>query len=266
MKETVVPTSSNTNLFYLAPTITLVFALIGWAVIPFGPGAAMADLELGILYSLAITSIGVYGVLLAGWSANESYAFIGGLRSTAQMISYELVLGSAVLAVLLIAGTINLNGVVESQTSIWYVVPLAPVFILFIISVLAECSRVPYDLPEAESELVSGFITEHSAIPFVFFFLGEYCSIVLMATLSSILYLGGWGAPELINNVTPLSISSVILALKTCAGCFGFVWVRATLPRFRYDQLINSMWTKLLPMAIALLLLVPSLLVGFEIV
>lgn len=191
MKETVVPSTSNTYLFYIAPTITLVFAMLGWAVIPFGPGSAIADLELGVLYSLAISSIGVYGVLLAGWSANESYAFIGGLRSTAQMISYELILGSAILAVLLLAGSLNLNSIVETQTSIWFIVPLAPIFILFVISVLAETNRTPFDLPEAESELVTGFMTEHSAMPFVFFFLGEYCSIVLMASLSATFFLGG---------------------------------------------------------------------------
>ncbi|MGV2348391.1 MAG UNVERIFIED_CONTAM: NADH-quinone oxidoreductase subunit NuoH [Methylobacterium ajmalii] len=266
MKETVVPSSANAGLFYLAPSITLVFALMGWAVMPLGPGAAMADLELGVLYSLAVSSIGVYGVLLAGWSANEAYAFMGGLRSTSQMISYELVLGSCVLAVLLLAGTLNLNAIVEAQTPIWYVVPLAPMFILFIISVLAETNRTPFDLPEAESELVAGFMTEHSAMPFVLFFLGEYCSIVLMSTLSATLFLGGWAMPMLFVNTTPLSISALVLALKTCAGCFGFVWFRATLPRMRYDQLMNFCWTGMLPVAIALVLLVPSILVAFDVV
>ena len=266
MKETVVPSSANAGLFYLAPSITLVFALMGWAVMPLGPGAAIADLELGVLYSLAVSSVGVYGVLLAGWSANEAYAFMGGLRSTSQMISYELVLGSCVLAVLLLAGTLNLNAIVEAQTPIWYLVPLAPMFILFIISVLAETNRTPFDLPEAESELVAGFMTEHSAMPFVLFFLGEYCSIVLMSTLSATLFLGGWGMPMLFVNATPLSISALVLALKTCAGCFGFVWFRATLPRYRFDQLMNACWTGLLPIAIAIVLLVPSILVAFDVV
>lgn len=238
VKETVVPGASNTVIFYLAPVITLVFALLGWAVLPFGPGAAIADLELGVLYSLAVSSVGVYGVLLAGWSANESYALLGGLRSTAQMISYELILGSAVLAVLIMAGSLNHTAIVEAQAPIWFCVPLAPLFMLFIISVLAETNRTPFDLPEAESELVAGFMTEHSAMPFVLFFLGEYCSIVLMSTLSATLFLGGWGMSELFINSTPLSISSLVLALKACAGCFGFVWFRATLPRLRYDQLM----------------------------
>jgi NADH-ubiquinone oxidoreductase chain 1 len=266
VKETVVPGASNTVIFYLAPVITLVFALLGWAVMPFGPGAAIADLELGVLYSLAISSVGVYGVLLAGWSANESYALLGGLRSTAQMISYELILGSAVLAVLIMAGSLNHTAIVESQAPIWFCVPLAPLFMLFIISVLAETNRTPFDLPEAESELVAGFMTEHSAMPFVLFFLGEYCSIVLMSTLSATLFLGGWGMPEIIANSTPLSLSSLVLAIKTCAGCFGFVWFRATLPRLRYDQLLSFCWTGMLPPAIALLLLVPSVLVAFDIV
>ena len=167
MKETVVPSSSNAYLFYLAPSITLVFALLGWAVIPMGPGASMDDLELGVLYSLGISSVGVYGVLLAGWSANEAYAFLGGMRSAAQMVSYELVLGTAVLGVLLMAGTMNLMAIVEAQQCVWYVVPLSPLFLLFVISVLAETNRTPFDLPEAESELVAGFMTEHSAMPFV---------------------------------------------------------------------------------------------------
>jgi NADH:ubiquinone oxidoreductase subunit H len=266
MKETVVPAASNSGLFYLAPVITLVFALMGWAVMPFGPGAALADLELGVLYSLAVSSIGVYGVLLAGWSANEAYALVGGLRSTAQMVSYELILGSAVLAVLLMAGTLNMTGIVEAQVPMWYCVPLAPLFMLFIISVLAETNRTPFDLPEAESELVAGFMTEHSAMPFVLFFLGEYCSIVLMSALSATLFLGGWAFPEVLVNNTVISLSAIVLALKTCAGCFGFVWFRATLPRLRFDQLLSFCWTGMLPPTIALLLLVPSIMVAFDII
>jgi NADH-ubiquinone oxidoreductase chain 1 len=265
IKETVVPSSSNAALFYLAPSITMVFALLGWAVIPFGTGAAVADLELGVLYSLAVSSVGVYGVLLAGWSANEAYALVGGMRSSAQMVSYELVLGSAVLAVLVMAGTLNMTGIVEAQTPVWYVIPLAPMFILFVISVLAETNRTPFDLPEAESELVAGFMTEHSAMPFVLFFLGEYCSLVLISALSASLFLGGFGFPEMIANGTLLSLSSLILALKTCLGCFGFVWFRATLPRLRFDQLMSFCWTGMLPLAIALVLVVPSVLAAFDV-
>ena len=233
---------------------------------PLGPGAAIADLELGVLYSLAISSIGVYGVLLAGWSANESYAFLGGLRSTSQMISYELVLSTCVLAVLILAGTFNLTLIVEAQTPIWFIVPLAPLFILFVVSVLAETNRTPFDLPEAESELVSGFMTEHSSIVFTFFFLGEYSNIVLMSALSATLFLGGWGMPMLFINVTPISLSALVLAIKVCIGCFAFVWFRATLPRMKFDSLLNFCWTGMLPMAIALVLLVPSIIIAFDVV
>jgi NADH:ubiquinone oxidoreductase subunit H len=264
VKETVVPSTSSQLLFYLAPCITLIFALLGWAVIPFGPGGSIADIELGVLYSLGVTSIGVYGVLLAGWSANEKYALMGAMRSTAQMISYELVLGSAVLGCLLLSGTLHMTSLVEAQTPIWYVVPLLPLFGLFVVSVLAETNRTPFDLPEAESELVAGFMTEHSAMPFVLFFLGEYCSIVLMSTLSATLFLGGYAMPEVISNTTPISLSSLVLALKTCAGCFAFVWVRATLPRLRFDQLMSFCWTGMLPPAIALVLVIPSIMVAWN--
>lgn len=265
MKETVVPAQANTVLFYLAPFFTLVFSLLGWAVIPMGPGNVLADLNLGVLYTLAIGSLGVYGALLAGWSANSKYAFIGGLRSTAQMVSYELVLGSCVLAVLLMSGTLNFTTLVESQQAIWYVVPLAPLYVLWVLSVLAETNRTPFDLVESESELVAGFFTEHSAMPFVLFFLAEYSSIVLMSALTATLFLGGWGAPELVVNTSVISVASVVLALKTCISCFGFVWMRATLPRLRFDQLMNVCWTGCLPPAIAIVLLVPSIMVAFDV-
>lgn len=264
MKETVIPAQSNSVLMYVAPVVTMIFALLGWAVIPFGPGLMLADLELGMLFSLAVSSVGVYGVLLAGWSANSKYAFVGGLRSTAQMVSYELVLGSAVLTVVLVMGSFSMTTIVEAQQAVWLIVPLAPVFVLWLISILAETNRTPFDLPEAESELVAGFFTEHSAMPFVLFFLGEYCSIVLMSALTATLFLGGYGAPELFVNGTPLSLSAIVLALKTCLVCFFFVWMRATLPRMRFDGLMQFAWTKALPLAIALVLLVPSLLVAFD--
>lgn len=265
MKETVVPAQATLTLFYLAPFLTLVFSLLGWAVMPMGPGLALADLELGVVYTLAISSIGVYGVLLAGWSANSTYAFLGGLRSTAQMVSYELVLGSTVLCVLLVGGSLSYANIVEVQAASWHVWPLLPIFGLFVISVLAETNRTPFDLPEAESELVAGFFTEHSAMPFVLFFLGEYCSIVLMSALGATLFLGGYGAPEVLANNTPLSLASIIMALKTCLGAFAFVWVRATLPRMTYPSLMTFAWTQALPPAIAMVLLVPSILVAFGI-
>ena len=235
VKETVVPAQATKSLFFLAPVITLVFRLLGWAVIPFGDGLALTDFSMGILYTLAISSVGVYGVLFAGWSANSKYAFLGSLRSTAQMISYELILSSAILTVILLTGSFNITSIIEHQQAVWYIVPLLPMFIIFFISALAETNRTPFDLPERESELVAGFFTEHSGMIFVFFFLGEYTSIVLMSTLTSILFFGGYNMPELFINDSVINLQRLVLGLKTCFFCFAFVWMRATLPRMRYD-------------------------------
>ena len=265
VKETVIPQHSTKSLFFLAPMITLIFSLLGWAVIPFGNGLALTDFSLGILYSLAISSIGVYGILFAGWSANSKYAFLGSLRSTAQMISYELIYSSAVLTVILLAGTFNFIQIIEMQQSVWFVLPLLPLFIVFFISALAETNRTPFDLPEAESELVAGFFTEHSGMIFVFFFLGEYCSIVLMSAFTAILYFGGYHFPEILVNDSFISLQSIVLGLKTGLFCFLFVWFRATLPRLRYDQLMQFCWTGMLPMVIGFIILIPSLLVAFDI-
>lgn len=265
VKEQVIPSQSTKSLFFLAPMISLIFSLLGWGVIPFGPGLTLSDFSLGILYSLALSSIGVYGILFAGWSANSKYAFLGSLRSTAQMISYELIYSSAVLAVILLCGTFNITEIIEAQQSVWYIVPLLPIFVLFFISALAETNRTPFDLPEAESELVAGFMTEHSGMIFVFFFLAEYCSIVLMSTFTAILFLGGYNLPELFVNDSFINLQSIALAVKAVFFMFVFVWIRATLPRLRYDQLMTFCWTGMLPMAIALLVLVPSLLIAFDI-
>lgn len=235
VKEVIVPANSNKVLFYLAPMSTLIFSLLGWGVIPFGEGLVLFDFSLGLLYTLALSSLGIYGVLFAGWSGNSKYAFLGSLRSTAAMISYELILSTAVIIVVLLSGSFNLTSIIESQQAIWYIVPLLPVFILFFISILAETSRTPFDLQEAESELVAGFFTEHSAIIFVFFFLGEYCSIVIMSSLSAILFTGGWLMPELFINDSIINLQAIILGLKTCFFVFLFVHSRATLPRIRYD-------------------------------
>src|ERR1700712_969023 len=242
LKETIVPSQSNKALFYLSPVSTLIFSLLGWGIIPFGQGLAISDFSLGILYTLALSSLGVYGILFAGWSANSKSAFLGSLRSTAAMISYELILSSAILIIILLTGSLNFTNIIESQEAVWFIVPLMPVFIIFFISILAETARTPFDLQEAESELVAGFFTEHSSIIFVFFFLGEYCSIVLMSTLSAILFMGGWLMPELFVNDTFFNLQSIILGLKTCLFCFLFVWFRATLPRVRYDQIILFCW------------------------
>ena len=265
VKETVIPDQSNKALFYLAPVITLLFSLLGWAVIPFGQGLAISDFSLGILYTLTLSSLGIYGTLFAGWSANSKYAFLGSLRSTAAMISYELILSSAIIIVILLAGSFNFSKIIESQQAVWFLIPLLPVFIFFFIAILAETSRVPFDLQEAESELVAGFFTEHSSIIFVFFFLAEYSSIVLMSSLSAILFCSGYNMFELFINESLLNIQSIILGIKTCFFCFLFVWFRATLPRLRFDQLLTFCWTGLLPIAIAFIVLVPSLLIAFDI-
>lgn len=266
IKEMVIPQQATPSLFFLAPMISLIFSLLGWAVVPFGSGLTLTDFSLGILYSMAIGSVSVYGVLWAGWSANSKYAFIGSLRSTAQMVSYELIFSSAVLTVIFMTGSFNIITIVEDQAAVWYVVPLLPLAMVFFISALAETNRTPFDLPEAESELVAGFFTEHSAIIFVFFFLAEYCSIVLVSVLTAILFFGGYVMPELFVNDTFINLQSIILALKSCLFMFLFVWFRATLPRLRYDQLMQFCWLALLPFMIAFIVLIPSLLVAFDIV
>jgi len=264
IKEPVIPSQSNKVLFYLAPVITLFFSLLGWAVIPFGEGLALSDFSMGVLYTLTLSSLGIYGILFAGWSANSKYAFLGSLRSTAAMISYELILSSAVIIVIMLTGSFNYTSIIESQQSIWFIVPLAPIFMLFFISILAETSRVPFDLQEAESELVAGFFVEHSSIIFVFFFLSEYSSIVLFSSITSILFLGGYSYNEIIENNTILNFQSLILGIKTCLICFLFVWVRATFPRIRFDQLINFCWTCLLPLVMVFIVLIPCVLFAFE--
>jgi len=289
LKEYVSPTQANIVLFFLGPIITLIFALLGYAVIPYGPGLAIWDFNLGILYMLAVSSLATYGILLAGWSANSKYAFLGSLRSTAQLISYELILSSAILLVILLTGSLNLTVNIEAQRAIWFVIPLFPVFIIFFIGSVAETNRAPFDLAEAESELVSGFMTEHSAVIFVFFFLAEYASIVLICTLTSILFLGGY-----LFNVIPLIyllqeidytfienpenleflfsplveglLYGLSLGLKSCIMIFTFIWVRASFPRIRYDQLMTFCWTILLPIVIAFIVLVPCILYSFEII
>nr|YP_010691065.1 NADH dehydrogenase subunit 1 [Phellinus igniarius]WBU93166.1 NADH dehydrogenase subunit 1 [Phellinus igniarius] len=262
VKETIVPSQSNKILFYLAPVSTLIFS---WGIIPFGQGLALSDFSLGVLYSFALSSLGVYGILFSGWSANSKYAFLGALRSTASMISYELILSSSVLIIIILTGSFNYSTIIEQQQAVWFIVPLLPVFIFYFISILAETSRTPFDLQEAESELVAGFFTEHSSVPFVFFFLGEYSSIVLFSCLTAIFFLGGYNMPELFVNESFFNLQSIILGIKTCIFCFMFVWFRATLPRMRYDQLIELCWLYLLPAAVAFIVLIPSVLVAFDI-
>ena len=292
LKEYVGPTQANLILFFLGPIITLTFSLLGYAVIPYGPGLTIADLNLGILYMLAVSSLATYGILLAGWSANSKYAFLGSLRSTAQLISYELILSSAILIVVLFTGSLNLTTNVEAQKTIFFVFPLLPIFIIFFIGCIAETNRAPFDLAEAESELVSGFMTEHSAVIFVFFFLAEYASIVLICTITSILFIGGYlnfFNFELLANTFYLfyfdiylflmesnvnfltvvfqgSISSLNLGLKTCFMIFIFIWARASLPRIRFDQLMSYCWTVLLPIIVGFIILMPCLVYSLSLI
>ena len=260
LKEYVAPTQANTILFFLGPIITLIFSLLGYAVIPYAAGLTIGDINLGILYTLAVSSLSTYGILLAGWSANSKYAFLGSLRSTAQLISYELILSSAILLVVLFTSSLNLTVNVESQKIIYFFFPLFPVFIMFFIGAIAETNRAPFDLAEAESELVSGFMTEHSSVIFVFFFLAEYASIVLICIFTSTLFLGGY----LISISSDFFIvqgffNALSLGFKACFMIFVFIWVRASFPRIRFDQLMSYCWTVLLPIVIALIILIPCL-------
>jgi NADH-ubiquinone oxidoreductase chain 1 len=291
LKEYVSPTQANLTLFFLGPIITLIFSLLGYLVIPFGPGLAIGDFNLGILYMLAVSSLATYGILLAGWSANSKYAFLGSLRSTAQLISYELILSSVILLVIMLTGSLNISVNIEAQRAIWFVIPLFPVFIIFFIGSIAETNRPPFDLAEAESELVSGFMTEHAAVIFVFFFLAEYASIVLICILSSILFMGGYlydylpfSLFDLVQyidfdyylehiNDKPITsdpiieglIYGLVLGIKSCILIFVFIWARASFPRIRFDQLMSFCWIVLLPIVIGFIVLVPCILISFEI-
>jgi len=284
LKEYVSPTQANLVLFFLGPIITLIFSLLGYAVIPYGPGLAVTDFNLGILYMLAVSSLSTYGILLAGWSANSKYAFLGSLRSTAQLISYELILSSAIIIVILLTGSLSLTVNIESQRAIWFLIPLFPIFIIFFLGSVAETNRAPFDLAEAESELVSGFMTEHAAVIFVFFFLAEYASIILICILTSILFLGGYIMDFkflvyilqyidsdfyqnnfLYNPFIEGILYGMILGLKTCIMVFVFIWVRASFPRIRFDQLMSYCWIILLPLVIAFIILIPCIIYSCDI-
>jgi len=262
-KETTLPTSANTNVFLLAPGLTFVLSLMGWAVIPLAEGIVICDINLGVLYLFAISALNVYGILFAGWASNSKYAFLGALRSAAQMVSYEISIGFTVLSVVVCAGSFNLNTIVMAQQKIWYIFPLLPVFFIFYISMLAETNRHPFDLPEAEAELVSGYNVEYSAMTFALFFLGEYANMLLMSTFAAILFLGGWLSPFgiLPFNVIP---STVWLCLKIIIGVTFFIVTRATLPRYRYDQLMYLGWKCFLPLTIGYLLFTVGILVSFN--
>nr|YP_010710784.1 NADH dehydrogenase subunit 1 [Gonatophragmium mori]WCZ71148.1 NADH dehydrogenase subunit 1 [Gonatophragmium mori] len=323
LKEYVSPTQANIILFFLGPIITLVFSLLGYAIIPYSPGLAILDFNLSILYALAVSSLATYGILLAGWSANSKYAFLGSLRSTAQLISYELILSSAILLVVLLVGSLNIGVIIEAQRYVWFIIPLFPIFIIFFIGAVAETNRAPFDLAEAESELVSGFMTEHSAVIFVFFFLAEYASIVLICITTCILFLGGYllsfnlldiiismlrSIYDLLNyfyfsnsNYLPDSdinstenhlnyvswyisyylnyfyaiisnplieglLNAFVLGVKSSIMVFIFIWVRASFPRIRFDELMSYCWTVLLPILVGFIVIIPFFLYSFFII
>ena len=263
VKETTLPSNSNINIFLLAPILSFLLSLIGWAVIPFSHKIVLADTNLGILYLFAVSSFNVYGIVLAGWASNSKYAYLGGLRSAAQMISYEISIGFIILTVCVCTGSLNLSKIVLAQQEIWLIVPLLPIFLIFYISMLAETNRHPFDLPEAEAELVSGYNVEYSAMTFALFFLGEYANMLMMSSLSSILFLGGW-LP--IVNIFPFYNvpGSVWFSLKVIIGVLFFIITRATLPRYRYDQLMHLGWKCFLPLSISYLMFTAGLLISFN--
>ena len=264
LKETVIPTWANRGVFILAPLLTFTLAIMAWAVIPFNEGWVIANINVGILYLFALSSAGVYGIIMAGWASNSKYAFLGGLRSAAQMVSYEVSIGFVLVTILISAGTLNLSEIVSAQEKgIWYVVPHFPMFVIFCISALAETNRAPFDLPEAESELVAGYNVEYSAMTFGMFFLGEYANMILMSALGTILFLGGWLPPV---NVEPFHMVPGVIWFfaKIIFFLFLFLWVRATLPRYRYDQLMRLGWKLFLPFSLFWVVLTAGVLVTFD--
>ncbi|WP_340151589.1 NADH-quinone oxidoreductase subunit NuoH [uncultured Sneathiella sp.] len=269
-KETVVPTGANKVLFLVAPMLTFILSLIAWAVIPFDEGIVLANINVGVLYLFAISSLGVYGIIVAGWASNSRYPFLGALRSAAQMVSYEVSIGFVIVTVLLCAGTMNLTGIVLSQKGSlgllnWWFIPLFPMFIIFFVSILAETNRHPFDLPEAEAELVAGYQTEYSSMAFALFFLGEYANMILMSGICTVLFLGGWLPPA--DWAIFTWIPGIIwFGIKIALLLFVFIWVRATLPRYRYDQLMRLGWKVFLPFSLLWVILTAGFLVYFDMI
>jgi NADH-quinone oxidoreductase subunit H len=260
-KETVIPSGANKVVFIAAPVVTFLLSLIGWAVIPFDDGMVVADINVGILYLFAVSSLGVYGIIMAGWASNSKYAFLGALRSAAQMVSYEISIGFVIVTVLLCVGSLNLTEVVRAQNGLWFAVPLLPMFVIFFVSGLAETNRTPFDLSEAEAELVAGFNVEYSSMPFALFFLGEYANMILMSAMTTILFLGGWLPPI---DLPPFNWipGPIWFGAKIAMVLFVFLWVRATFPRFRYDQLMRLGWKVFLPLSLFWVFLTAGVLVA----
>jgi len=262
-KEVIIPSSSNKVIFILAPIVTMTLALISWAVIPFSATQVLADINVGILYLFAVSSLGVYGIIMGGWASNSKYPFLGAIRSAAQMVSYEVSIGVIIINVLLCVGSLNLNDIVIAQENLWFVIPLFPMFVIFFISALAETNRPPFDLPEAEAELVAGYQTEYSGMMYAMFWLGEYANILLMCAMGSILFLGGWLSPiELYPfNLIP---GAIWLIIKILLLFILFALVKAIVPRYRYDQLMRLGWKVFLPMSLTWVVLTASYLFYFN--
>ena len=264
LKETILPSHSNKFLFIFAPVLTFLLSLLGWVIIPFSKGMVFSDINVGMLYIFAVSSLGVYGIIIAGWSSNSKYAFLGALRSAAQMVSYEVSIGLILISVILCSNSLNFTDIVLSQQEVWYIIPLFPAFLMFFISSLAETNRPPFDLPEAEAELVSGYNVEYSSMTFALFFIGEYANIILMSSLSVVFFLGGW-LP--LFNFWPLNLIPGVIwfSLKLLFILFVFIWVRAAFPRYRYDQLMRLGWKIFLPLSLGWVVFLASIILIFEI-
>ena len=263
LKEVIIPASANKPVFILAPIITMTLALVAWAVIPMSENMVLSDINVGLLYLFAVSSLGVYGIIMGGWASNSKYPFLGAIRSAAQMVSYEVSIGITIINVLLCVGSLNLNDIVLAQQNLWFVVPLFPMFVVFFISALAETNRPPFDLPEAEAELVAGYQTEYSGMMYAMFWLGEYANILLMCAMGSILFLGGWLPPL---DVYPINLvpSPIWMILKILFLFFLFALVKAIVPRYRYDQLMRLGWKIFLPFSLLYVVLTASFLVYFD--
>jgi NADH-quinone oxidoreductase subunit H len=263
VKETVLPSNANKFIFILAPIITFVISLMGWAIIPYDKYSVLSEVNVGVLYLFAISSLGVYGIIMSGWASNSKYAFLGALRSAAQMVSYEVSIGFIIVTIVVCCGSFNLQTIIESQRNVWFIIPFFPLFLMFFTSALAETNRHPFDLPEAEAELVSGYNVEYSAMGFALFSLGEYANMLLMSSLNVILFFGGWLPPLEVLSFIP---GSIWFGFKICFFVVLYVWIRAALPRYRYDQLMGLGWKVFLPLSLTYLMLTFSILVSFNMI
>lgn len=262
VKETVLPSSADKFLFIVSPMLTFILSLIGWGIIPFDKYSILSEMNIGILYLFAISSLGVYGIIMSGWSSNSKYAFLGALRSTAQMVSYEVSIGFVIATIVICCGSFNLQNIIENQRHIWFIIPFFPLFLMFFTCSLAETNRHPFDLPEAEAELVSGYNVEYSAMGFALFSLGEYSNMLMMSSINTVLFFGGWLTPVSFITFLP---GSFWFGLKICFFVIIFVWIRAALPRYRYDQLMELGWKVFVPVSLSYFLFVFSVLISFNI-